>query len=411
MLTDRAIINLKPREKQYKVSDGNGLQLTVSPNGCKTWCVAYRYPATRDGKQKRLTLGRYPSVTLREAREQREEARDLIFRGIDPGEHKKKVKRLGEQATGDAFAILAREWYGIASDDWKSAEHRKNVLQRMERYLVGNEEGKDESGHDIAFGKLPITEITPQDILQIIRPIEARGAFETSHRIMQLISNVFGYAVSLGKIQRNITVDMKGLLKSRKEKHHPSITDPKKVGELLRAIDGYEGNFIVKCAMQLAPLTFVRPGELRGGEWAEVNFDNAEWRIPAERMKMGEPHVVPLSTQAVRILRELHQATGQGKYLFPSVRTNSRCMSENTVNGGLRRLGYTNDEMTGHGFRSMASTLLNELGWNRDWVERQLSHAERNSVRGAYNYAEFLPNRRTMMQEWADYLDRLKNDR
>jgi integrase len=238
--------------------------------------------------------------------------------------------------------------------------------------------------------------------------VESRGAIETAHRTKQNCSQVFRYAVATGRADRDPTIELRGALAPTSERHHASITDPKGIGALLRAIDGYEGSLVTKCALRLAPLTFVRPGELRRAEWTEFNLGKAEWRIPAERMKMREQHIVPLSTQAIAVLEELQPLTGRATYVFPGARTNGRPMSENTVNAALRRLGYGKDEMTGHGFRSMASTHLNEQGWHRDAIERQLAHAERDDVRAAYNFAEHLPERRRMMQAWADYLEALK---
>ena len=258
------------------------------------------------------------------------------------------------------------------------------------------------------IGTRPVRDILAPELLATIRRIESRGAIETAHRTLQNCGQVFRYAVASGYADRDISGDLRGAIPPTKEKHHASVTDPKDVAALLRTIESYAGSFVTMCALRLAPMTFVRPGELRHAEWSEIDLDKAEWRIPAEKMKMREQHIVPLSRQAVAILRELHPLTGAGKYVFPSVRTQARPMSENTVNAALRRLGYAKDEMTGHGFRSMASTLLNEMGWNRDAIERQLAHAERNSIRAAYNFAEFLPERRKMMQAWADYLDKLR---
>jgi integrase len=251
-------------------------------------------------------------------------------------------------------------------------------------------------------------DITPYVLLTTLRRIESRGALETAHRALQNCSQVFRYAVATGRAERDPSGDLRGALPPAKGRHHASITDPIAIGELMRLLEGYQGSFVTKCALQLAPLLFVRPGELRRAEWSEINLEKAEWRIPGEKMKMGAVHIVPLSVQAVQILRELKALTGDRKYVFPGVRTPTRPMSENTVNAALRRLGYAKEELTGHGFRSMASTLLNEHGWNRDAIERQLAHAERDSVRAAYNYAEHLVERRKMMQEWADYLDSLK---
>jgi len=259
------------------------------------------------------------------------------------------------------------------------------------------------------IGNRPVNEVRAPELLSVLRRVENRGAIETAHRIRQHCGQVFRYAVATGRAERDPSQDLRGALQPSKTVHHASITEPKKVGGLMRAIDSYEGYQVSRCALQLAPLLFVRPGELRQAEWTEFDLDNAEWRIPADKMKMKQPHIVPLSTQAITILKDIHPLTGSGRYVFPSVRTRKRPMSENTVTGALRRLGYQSGEMTGHGFRSMASTLLNEQGWNRDAIERQLAHAERDEVRAAYNYAEHLPERKRMMQAWADYLDGLKN--
>ena len=258
------------------------------------------------------------------------------------------------------------------------------------------------------MGKSPISKITPSELLSVLRRIESRGAIETAHRLQQTCGQVFRYAVVTGRADRDPTNDLRGALQPVRKRHYASITEPTAIADLLKSIGGYEGSFITKCALQLAPLVFVRPGELRRAEWTEINFNTEEWRIPAEKMKMRCLHIVPLSKQTISILKELHPLTSSGKYLFPSVKSLSRPMSENTINAALRRLGYSKEEMTGHGFRSMASTLLNEQGWNRDAIERQLAHSERNSIRAAYNYAEHLPERRKMMQTWADYLDKLR---
>lgn len=391
-LTDRAIVNLKTTGKIHKHFDGGGLYIHVSPTGGKLWRLFYRF----DGKDKLLSFGAYPAVSLKMARERRDEAKALLARGIDPAEHKKQIKKAEVAITEHTFKAIAIEWHTKFRSHW-TPKHSGNIMNRLEKLIFPH------------IGDKAITLLKPGDILSIIRPIEARGALETAHRVMQICGKVLRYAVATERAERDITSDLRGAIPPRKEKHHATITNPREVGKLLRAIDTYEGQFSVSCAMKLAPLTFVRPGELRGAEWAEFDFNTAEWRIPAERMKMREQHIVPLARQALEILYELHKATGNGKYLFPSVRTDTRPMSNNTVNAALRRLGYGKEEMTGHGFRSMASTLLNEQGWNPDAVERQLAHAERNKVRAAYNFAEFLPERRKMMQAWADYLDELRN--
>jgi integrase len=391
-LTDTAVRNAKPELKPRKLADEKGLFLLIHSNGSKYWRFKYRF----GGKEKLLALGIYPDVSLAQARQRRDEARKLLANEVDPGIYKQEAKRARKDMAGNSFEAIGREWYAKHSPNW-APSHGDKIIRRLERDIFP------------WIGSRPIAEITAHILLTTLRRIEERGALETAHRAHQNCSQIFRYAVATGRAERDPCADLRGALPPAKEKHHPSITDPVAIGELLRAVEGYRGSFVTKCALQLAPLLFVRPGELRRAEWSEVNLENAEWRIPREKMKMRAVHIVPLCVQAVKILRDLCALTGDKKYLFPGVRTPSRPMSENTVNGALRRLGYGKEEMTGHGFRSMASTLLNEQGWNRDAIERQLAHAERDSVRAAYNYAEHLPERRKMMQAWADYLDGLKN--
>lgn len=332
------------------------------------------------------------------ARECRDEAKTLLAKGIDPSEHKKERHKLVEAITENTFEAIAREWHAKNKDTWVP-KHGKIILSRMQKDIFP------------FIGSQPISTIKAPDILAIARRIEARGAIEYAHRSIQYCGKVFRYAIATARAEHNPAADLRGALPPRRPKHHASITDPRKVGELLRAIDHYHGSFGVTCALRLAPYVFLRPGELRNAQWHEFDFDKAEWRIPAERMKMREQLLVPLSRQSLHILEELRAVTGSGKYLFPSLTSSLRPISENTLNQALRRLGYSGDEMTSHGFRSMASTLLNELGWNRDAIERQLAHAERSEVRAAYNFAEFLPERRKMMQAWADYLDELRTQK
>jgi integrase len=388
-LTDTAVRNAKPREKAYKLFDGGGLFLMVNPNGSRYWRLKYRF----NGKEKLLALGVYPDVSLKSARDRRDEARTKIADGIDPSELKKAEK--ASQSNADSFETVSREWWSQREPHW-SKTHSSRIILRLKKDVFP------------WIGSRPIGEISAPELLTVLRRIENRGAIETAHRIHQSCGQIFRYAVATGRTERDPSADLKGALPPTRQRHHASITDPKKIGELLRAVDGYEGSFVTRCALQLAALTFVRPGELRHAEWSEIDIDKAEWRIPAEKMKMRVAHIVPLSRQAIQVLQELKPLTGRGKYVFPGVRSIRRPMSENTVNAALRRLGYTKDEMTGHGFRSMASTILNEQGWHRDAIERQLAHAERNSVRAAYNYAEHLPERIKMTQSWADYLDGLK---
>ncbi|MEW8293626.1 MAG: integrase arm-type DNA-binding domain-containing protein [Candidatus Thiodiazotropha sp.] len=390
-LTDTAIRKAKPREdgKARKLFDGGGLFLLVKPNRARYWRLKYRF----HGKEKLLALGVYPDVSLKSARDKRDDARKQIAAGIDPSEARKAEK--AARSSENSFEAIAREWWSKHKPNW-SESHSSRIMLRLENDVFP------------WIGSKPIQDITPPELLTVLRRVENRGALETAHRIHQSCGQIFRYAIATLRAERDTAADLKGALPPTNQKHHASITDPKLIGELLRAIDGYQGQFITRCALRLAPLTFVRPGELRHAEWSEIDLDKAEWRIPAEKMKMKTVHIVPLSTQAVAILNEIKPLTGHSKYVFPSVRTLKRPMSENTVTAALRRLGYASGEMTGHGFRSMASTILNEQGWHRDAIERQLAHMERDSVRAAYNYAEHLPERIKMMQAWSDYLYGLK---
>ena len=317
----------------------------------------------------------------------------MLRDGIDPSQAKKAQK--ASDSGADSFETIAREWFAKFSPTW-TPSHGERIIRRLERDIFP------------WIGKRPIAEVKAPELLTVLRRIEERGAVETAHRASQNCGQVFRYAVATGRAERDPTGDLRGAIPPAKQTHHASIIDPREIGALLRAIDAYEGGLIVRCALRLAPLVFVRPGELRTAQWSEINWDKSEWVIPAERMKMREKHIVPLSRQSLEILRELQPLTGDGKYLFPSPRTSDRPMSDNAILSALRRMGYTGDQMTGHGFRSMASTLLNEQGWHRDAIERQLAHAERNKIRAAYNYAEHMPERRRMMQSWADYLGELK---
>ncbi|GAC1621145.1 MAG: tyrosine-type recombinase/integrase [Nevskia sp.] len=389
-LTDKAIRAAKPKAKSYKLSDERGLYLAIQPNGGLWWRLKYRVM----GKEKLLALGTYPDTGLADARIKRESARSLLAQGVDPGEHRKLERARGTLAAADSFEALALEWLAKFGPTWTEG-HGDKIKRRLERDVFP------------WIGTRPVGEIMAPELLAVLRRIEGRGAVETAHRAHQNCGQVFRYAVATGRAERDPSADLRGALPPVKQTHHASITDPKSIGELLRALQSYKGSFVTQCALRLAPLTFVRPGELRHAEWNEFDFDAAEWRIPAGKMKAGALHIIPLSHQAVAILRELQPLTGSDGYLFPSVRTRLRPMSDNTILGALRRLGYSGDQMTGHGFRSMASTLLNEHGWHKDAIERQLAHGERNKVRAAYNYAEHLPERRKMMQAWADYLDSL----
>ena len=391
-LTETQIRNLKPASTPKKHFDGEGLFLYVTPAGSKLWRMAYRF----EGREKLLSFGKYPTVSLRDARARRDEAKSLLDKGADPSAVKKQQKQEREAVTRDTFELFAREWHKVRTAAYSEA-YGKAILYRLETYVFP------------VIGKTPVTRLAPMDILGVVKPLDDKGHHETASRILQIIGQIFRYAIILGKVKQNPVSELRGALKPHKVVHRASVTSPPKVGQLLRDIDRYEGYFPLVCALKLAPLVFTRHTELRAAEWKELDFSKSEWRIPAERMKMRTAHIVPLSRQAVAILEELRLYSGEGKYLFPSIRTDVRPISEVTMLNALRRMGYEKDEMSVHGFRSLASTLLNERGYNRDWIERQLAHSERNGVRAAYNYAEYLPERRCMMQEWADYLDELKN--
>jgi len=394
MLSAIEVKTVKPAEKTRKLYDGRGLYLEISPTGGKWWRFKYMF----DGKERRISLGVYPDISLADARERRDQARKQVANGIDPSAVKQaiKVARSGE----DTFEAIAREWHKKNLHTW-TEKHGASIIKRLEKNVFP------------WLGDKPLNEIKPPEILATLRRMEARGALETAHRIHATCGQVFRYAIATGRAESDPSRDLKGAIPPPKKNHFPTMSDPKGIGHLLRAIEVYEGSFPVKCALQLAPLLFVRPGELRHAEWEEIDFEKAEWRIPAHKMKMRVQHLVPLSKQAMKIMEELQPLTGIGevaKYLFPSIRTYTRPMSDNTLNSALRRLGFEKEVIVPHGFRSMASTLLNEQGWRWDAIERQLSHGERNKVRAAYNHAEYLPERREMMQAWADYLDTLKNE-
>jgi len=406
MLTDTKIKNAKPKEKQYKLFDGDGLYLLITPKGGKCWRLKYRF----DEKEKTLAFGTYPEVPLRGyflengvqeswidgARDLCARARKQLAAGIDPSEVKKARRAAITEQTENSFEVVAREWHGKFTPTWSPA-HAATTIRRMERDLFP------------WMGARPIAEIKAPELLQVLQRVESRGALETAHRVRTICGQVFRYAVATGRAERDPAADLKGALPPVKKSHLAAITEPSKVAELLRAIDSYQGSFVVKCALLLAPLVFVRPGELRQAEWAEIDFKAAEWNIPAERMKMKEPHLVPLSSQAVDILQELKPLTAQSRYVFPSSRSFARPMSNNTINAALRLLGYSKDEMTGHGFRAMARTILDEVLHIRpDFIEHQLAHAVRDPNGRAYNRTAHLPERRKMMQVWADYLEGLK---
>jgi integrase len=390
-LSDTKIRNTKPKARQYKLSDGGGLFLLVASSGGKWWRFSYRF----DGKQKTLSMGVYPDVSLSQARERRDAARKQVADGIDPGQARKALKAAKVQDE-NTFEVVAREWFGKFSVNW-APSHAGKIKTRLEKDLFPY------------IGERPIIDIKAPELLMVLRRIESRGAIDTAHRARTNCGQIFRYAVATGRAERDPAADLRGALPPTKEKHLPAITDPEKAAGLLRAIDGYQGSFVTRCALKLAPLVFVRPGELRQMEWAEIDLEAAEWNIPAKKMKMGEPHLVPLSKQAVDILREIQPLTGAGRYVFPSPRTSKRPMSDNCILSALRRMGFEKSEMTGHGFRAMARTILDEVLHIRpDYIEHQLAHAVRDPNGRAYNRTAHLQERRKMMQTWADYLDYLK---
>jgi len=389
-LTDTAIKTAKPKDTDYKLTDEKGLYVLVKKAG-KYFRLDYRFL----GKRKTLALGVYSEVSLKEAREKRDEARKLLADGKDPLEEKKAQKSLLIAETANTFHAVAVEWYDKLKTKW-SADH----ADRKWRYL--------ENDVFSTFGNSPIKNITARELLTLLEKIQARGAIDVAHRVKGLCGEVFRYGIHTSRCDRDPTQDLKGVLVPQRNKHMATITDPKEIGGLLRAIDDYQGDFVTKCALKLTPYVMLRPGELRHAEWSEIDLGKKQWKISAVKMKMGRPHIVPLSNQAVEIFKVIQPITGQWKYVFPSMRSKDRPMSENTITAALRRMGFTKAEITAHGFRGMASTLLHENRFKSDVIEAQLAHAERNKVKAAYNHAEYLAERTDMMNWWADYLDSLK---
>ena len=394
-LTDVAIRNAKPRDKPYKVGDTLGLFLLVQPSGGKLWRVKYRI----DGKEKKLAIGIYPQVGLAEARRRRDAARELVAAGKDPGREKQREKVRSRIQAETTFDAIAAEFCQKRRRDGQKA-WAVSTATRSE-YLLSLLKG--------SIGKLPITDIEPADVLIAVRKIERKGQLESARRTLQLAGAVFRYAVATARLASDPTRDLRGALTAPTVTHYGAIIDPARVGELLRAIDGYEGQPITKLAMQLAPHVFVRPGELRHAEWSEFDLEGALWTIPAGKTKMRKDHLVPLSRQSIAILEDLRALTGPEGYVFPSIRSRKRPMSDNTINAGLRRLGYSTDEMTAHGFRAMASTLLNESGkWHPDAIERALAHGDSDRIRAAYHRGAHWKERVAMAQWWSDHLDQLR---
>ena len=390
-LTDTAIRNARPSQKPVKLFDERGLYLEVSPAGGKWWRLKYRF----DGKEKRVSLGVYPDVSLKDARDRRDASRKLLSDGIDPSENRRAMKSARVDQAANSFEVVAREWYAKHAPNW-AEHHGDRIIRRFERDIFP------------WIGGRPIADVTAPELLAVVRRIESRGALETAHRALGNCGQVFRYAVATGRAMRDLSGDLRGALPPVKGEHFAAVTEPKRAAELLRTLDGYQGTLTVACALRLAPLVFVRPGELRKAEWVDIDLDTAEWRYTVT--KTDTAHIVPLATQAVAILRELHALTGTGHYVFPGARTNGRPMSDNAILAAMRRTGIGKDEMSGHGFRAMARTILDEvMGVRPDLIEHQLAHAVKDPNGRAYNRTAHLPERRKMMQQWADYLDKLKS--
>ncbi len=388
-LTELQVKNVKA---PAKLSDGGSLFLLVTQN--KTKCSKYwRFQYRFAGKQDSMALGVYPDVSLLDARAGRDAARKMLRNGIDPNAAKKASKAAVVALNQDSFEIVAREWLSKFSKNWKES-HTRTSLSRLVNDVFP------------WLGARPVGEIEAPELLAVLRRIESRGALSSAHRSLAICGQIFRYALATGRAKRDPSADLKGALPPHRGKRLATIVDPVKIGQLMRDIGNYKGSFVVRCALNIAPMVFLRPIEISRAEWTEINFEQAEWRIPEEKMKMGKTHIIPLPTQAVAILRELHPLTGDGRYLFPNIRTSTQHMAGNTLLAAIRSMGYLPHEMTAHGFRHMASTLLNEQGFNADVIERQLAH-KISGVRGVYNAAEYLPERKRIMQHWADYLDEL----
>jgi len=388
-LSDTKVRNAKPRTKQYKLSDGEGLFLVIMPSGSKYWRLRYFFA----GKEKVLALGVYPHISLAKAREQRAHARKVLAAGIDPSEEKKEAKRVTAFKSAATFEAIGREWFEKRSHGW-TPSYSQRTLAQLERYIFAK------------LGSRPIADIAASEVLAMLRVVEDKGILETAHRMMQLTGQIFMFAIATGRAERNPARDLRGALKAPIVKHY-SFLKESDLPLYLKTLEEYDGHPQTKVALRLLLLTFVRTTELRAAEWTEIEWEKGEWRVPPERMKMRQLHIVPLSTQAIGLLRELQKHSGNRRYLFPNEHNPTTFMSENTMLFALYRMGY-HSRTTGHGFRSTASTILNEHGFRADVIERQLAHSERNSVRAAYNHAQYLPERRQMMQWWADYLDRIE---
>lgn len=369
-----------------------GLYLLVKPSGSKLWQMKIR----ADGKEKKLSFGKYPTVTLKDARAKRDEAKRMLFQGVDPARKKQQDKQAAKQSASNSFEVMAAEYMAKMEK-----EGRAEATLVKARWLLAQMQP--------GLGKLPIAEITPPELLRVLKKVEESGKRETARRMRSFASRVFRYGVATGRCQHDPAGVLRGALVVPVVQHHAAIVDPVRLGELLRAIDGYQGQPAAYMALRLTPHVFQRPGEVRQMRWSEIDLENAVWAIPAGRMKQRQPHHVPLSRQSVELLTEMRGLSNHSEFVFPSVRTPKRPMSENTVNGALRRLGYGGDEMTAHGFRTTASSLLNESGkWNPDAIEQALSHADKNTIRSIYNRSSYWHERVEMVQWWSDYLDSLR---
>lgn len=396
-LTDKAVLAAKAQDKDYKIFDGDGLFLLVRPSGSRLWRLKYRF----NSKEKLLALGAYPLVTLKDARERTFEARKRLDQGFDPSEDRKEAKIERESlpvGKGETVELIAREWFEKFSTQW-SATHASKIGRRLERDLYPH------------LGKSEIADVRPAELLAVLRRVEARGAIETAHRLLNNCGQVWRYAVATGRAERDITSDLKGALPPVQSKHLGAITAPVEIGSLLRAIEEYRGSDVVRLALQLAPHVFLRPNELRQGRWEELQEEAREWRIPESRMKGRRPHIVPLSDQVMEILAELRKVTGDGDLMFPSPQSSTRAISDMALLTAIRRMGYSGEEMTAHGFRAMASTNLEHMGYDVRVIELQLAHADQNDVRAAYKRDVSrlqVELRAKMMQEWSNYLDGLR---
>jgi integrase len=389
-LTDTRIRRIKPSGKTVRLFDERGLYLEVSPRGGKWWRLKYRFK----GKEKRLSFGVYPDVNLKNARFRRDEARKLLANGVDPSENRKAQKAARADRVANSFERVAREWFSKYSNVW-APTHANKIIQRLNTNIFPWIGGK------------PIAEVSAPELLNILRQIEGRGALDTAHRALQNCSQIFRYGIATGRCDRDPAIDLRGALPPARHEHFAAITEPTEVGELLRAIDGFRGTLVVQSALRLAPLLFVRPGELRKAQWRQFDFEKRDWRYYVAKTK--REHLVPLATQAVAVLKTLHPLTGTGVFVFPG-RDPKKPMSDAALNAALRRLGYdTKTEITSHGFRAMARTILHqELGIKPEVIEHQLAHRVPDILGAAYNRTKFLKERQIMMQQWADYLDRLK---